>query len=47
MVGVTSWIWTPSQPRVTWPDFSIAATTVLAVSAGTSKPMPTEPPDGV
>ena len=46
MPAVTGWICTPSQPRVTWPSFLSWATTIFAVSAGMSKPMPTEPPDG-
>ena len=46
MPAVTGWICTPSQPRVTWPFFLSCATTSFAVSAGMSKPMPTEPPDG-
>ena len=46
MPAVTGWICTPSQPRVTWPCSLSWATTIFAVSAGMSKPMPTEPPDG-
>ncbi len=46
MSAVTAWIWTPIQPRVTWPVSLSWATTVFTVSAGMSNPMPTEPPDG-
>ena len=44
--AVTGWICTPSQPRVTWPLSLSCAMTPLAVAAGISKPMPTEPPEG-
>ena len=43
---VTCWICTPIQPRVTFPPFSSCAITVLTVSDGIAKPIPTEPPEG-
>lgn len=46
MAVVTGWTCTPIHPRVTWPLSSSWDTTALTVSAGMSKPMPTEPPDG-
>ena len=46
MSAVTGWICTPSQARVTTPCSLSWATIILAVEAGMSKPMPTEPPDG-
>ena len=46
MSSVTAWILTPIQPRSTKPLSLSLATTVLTVSAGMPKPMPTEPPDG-
>ena len=46
MSCVTGWIWTPIQPRVTWPFAFRSATTRCTVSAGMAKPMPTEPPEG-
>ena len=46
MSGVTAWICTPIQPRVTLPLSRSCATTLLTVSAGMAKAMPTEPPDG-
>ena len=46
MSAVTGCTCTPIQPRVTWPLSLSWATTILAVSAGMSKPMPTEPPEG-
>jgi hypothetical protein len=44
MSAVTAWIWTPIQPRVTWPEPLSWTTTDLTVSAGMSNPMP--PPVG-
>ena len=44
--GVTGWICTPIQPRVTVPLSLSWATTVFTVSEGIAKAMPTEPPDG-
>ena len=41
MSAVTGWICTPIQPRVTLPCPCSCATTILTVSAGMSKPMPT------
>ena len=38
--------WTPSQPRVTRPCYLQLIDDSFTVSAGMSKPMPTEPPDG-
>ena len=46
MAAVTGWTCTPIHPRVTWPLSFSWATTAFTVSAGMSKPMPTEPPDG-
>jgi len=46
MSGVTDWICTPIQPRVTLPLSRNWATTLLTVSAGMANAMPTEPPDG-
>ena len=46
MSGVTGWICTPIQPRVTLPLSLSCATTFLTDSAGMAKPMPTLPPDG-
>ena len=42
-----SWIFTPSQPRLTLPPFSSCSTTRFTVSAGTAKAMPTLPPVGL
>ena len=44
--GVTGWICTPIQPRVTVPLSLSWATTELTVLAGMAKAMPTEPPEG-
>ena len=46
MSCVTGWICTPIQPRVTEPCSLSWVTTLLTVSAGIAKAMPTEPPDG-
>ena len=46
MPAVTGWICTPSHARLTWPCSLSWATTIFAVRAGMSKPMPTEPPEG-
>ena len=46
MSGLTFWIETPSQPRVTAPEAWSWATTVLTVFDGMAKPTPTEPPFG-
>ena len=46
MSGVTAWICTPIQPRVTLPLSRSCATTLFTVSAGIANAIPTEPPDG-
>ena len=46
MSSVTGWICTPRKPRSTLPPEASSATTFAAVSEGTAKPMPTEPPVG-
>ena len=40
------WIFTPSQPRRVSPNWRSWSTTIVAVSEGTAKPMPIEPPVG-
>ena len=45
-VGVTGWIWTPIQPRLTAPLSLSWATTLFTVEAGIENAMPTLPPDG-
>ena len=42
--GVTSWIVTPSQPRVTWPVEASCVRTGFARAIGIANPIPTEPP---
>ena len=44
--GVTVWMRTPIQPRRVWPNSRSCATTLDAISEGTEKPMPIEPPVG-
>ncbi len=44
--SVTDWILTPSQPRRVSPNCRSCSTTDEAVSDGTAKPIPIEPPDG-
>jgi hypothetical protein len=43
---VIAWICTPIQPRSTVPPSRSAAMTVLVVSEGMAKAMPTLPPEG-
>ena len=42
--GVTGWMPTPSQPRVTLPESASWVTTFLARLMGMAKPIPTDPP---
>ena len=44
--SVIDWIFTPSQPRRVSPNWRSWSTTATAVSEGTAKPMPIEPPVG-
>jgi len=46
MSGVTVWICTPIQPRVTVPLSRNCAMTFFTVVGGNVEGMPTEPPDG-
>ncbi len=46
MSSVTCWMRTPSQPRRVSPNWRSWSSTGTALSDGTAKPMPIEPPDG-
>ena len=46
MSSVMDWILTPSQPRRVSPNWRSWSMTTMAVSEGTAKPMPIEPPVG-